>query len=223
MRLPNLKEISTGAALLTAAATPMEADADPVVNVTFGQAGGNSEAYFNIRNNDAGVTYDSGELKFDELLTGVAQAVKDNNSDYTTMSLDDIKGEWAYGVSLGEVDGWQSNLDSGVLNLTHPDEGYIPWLSSEQFNGDYDELPFTVNFFDQLDFNHNGQYDANFEQLAQMGPLVENAFTGYNNIGQGISTDANALNVIPEPTAISLILGAGVAMLAAKRYFSKGK
>jgi hypothetical protein len=82
-----------------------------------------SEATFYLKNNDTNMTYDSAELKYDELLTGVAQAVQDHNSDYSSMSLGDIMGEWGYGISsppTGEVKtGWTASLNSGVLNLSH--------------------------------------------------------------------------------------------------------
>ena len=80
-------------------------------------------------------------------------------------------------------------------------------------------MAISVDFFDQLDFNHNGSYDSATEALQWNGAKVTDAFTGYNNLGQGISSDANAVTVIPEPTAIGLIGLAGAGLLAARRIF----
>ena len=197
------------------------ANAAPVFDVTFGQAGGNSEVYFKARNADAGVTYDSAELKYDELLTAVAQAVKDNNPNYATNSLAEIMGGWAYGVSPGEVsDGWTASLTDGVLDFSHGQFGVDTWLNTTD-NPNQDELSFSVNFFTQLDFNHNGQYDANLEQLAQSDSSVADAFIG--SAGDGLNffkTDTNAIQVIPEPGVLSLMGVVGAGLMAARRFWS---
>jgi hypothetical protein len=227
MRLPNLKEKVTGADLLTAAAVPMKADASLIRDVTFNQAGGDSIANLYLQNNNNGVTYDSAELKYDSLLIGIARSVKDNNSDYASMSLADIMSEWDVrirGPPTGEVYGWQNTLDAeGILNMTHPDEGYIPWISSEQFSGAYDEMAISVNFFGQLDFNHNGTYDALTEKLTWDGPNVTDAFTGYDGGGLDYSSDANALNVVPEPVTVGLMGLGGLLALAARRLSDYGR
>ena len=73
-----------------------------------------------MQNNNNGVIYDSAELKFDELLDGVAQSVKDNNSLYSSKSLEDIKSEWGVqirGPPTGEVkNNWTPSLNNGTLN-----------------------------------------------------------------------------------------------------------
>ena len=165
MRLPSLKEIVTGASLLAACALPLKGSAAPIVDISFSQKDGASGAYVAITNPD--FTYDSATVQFDGIFNPVAQYVKDNNSNYSAMSLDDIKGLWGVAVSAdGEVyTKWSANLDGGVLDLTHSGLGYDQWLSTSE-DSTQDRLRFDVNFFDQLDINHNGQFDSAFEQLA---------------------------------------------------------
>ena len=141
-----------------------------------------SEMYFYLKNNDYGVTYDRGELKFDELLDGVAQAVKDNNPAYSTNTLDEIKAEWNYMVAQGEVEsGWSANLNNGIVDLTHmdgrPGTDYSVWKNSTD-DPNHDTLNFWVDFGDQLDFNNNGLFDPDSEQLAQIDAVVHFAFIG---------------------------------------------
>ncbi len=224
-RRPNLKEFVTGVALLTAAATPMMADASSVRDVEAFQAAGQSDATFYLQNNDNGVTYDSAELKFDELLTPIAQAVKDRNSDYANASLSEIMAEWTFGIQeAGSVNnGWSAALNGSVLDLSHLEgregDDYTVW--SDLLN--QNEAALTVDFKDQLDFNHNGSYDSLTEKLTWDGPLVTDAFTGYDAIGNDFSSDANAVNVIPEPVTLGLMGLGGLLAIAARRLGDYGR
>ena len=225
-RRPNLQEIVTGVALLTAAATPMMADASSVRDVEAFQAAGQSDATFYLQNNDNGVTYDSAELKFDELLTPIAQAVKDRNSDYANASLSEIMAEWTFGLnsSAGDVyTGWSAALNGSVLDLSHnggdPGLDYTVW--SDLLN--QNEAALTVDFKDQLDFNHNGSYDSLTEKLTWDGPLVTDAFTGIVDIDNKYSSDAKAVNVIPEPVTLGLMGLGGLLAIAARRLGDYGR
>jgi hypothetical protein len=220
MRLPNLKEIVTGAALLTAAATPMDSKASLISDVEPFQAAGQSDATLYLQNNDNGVTYETAQLKFDELLTPVAQAVKANNSDYVNKTVDEIMSEWAFGIQeAGSVyTGWNAVRNGPVLDISHSNFG-SPDIWSYLSN--QNEASLTVDFGNQLDFNHNGSYDALTEKLTWDGPLVTDAFTGIVDMDNTYSSDANALNVIPEPMSIGLIGVGGLLALAGRRLFGK--
>ena len=207
-------------AMLASYAVPMKADASLIRDVEFNQNGGGSLATLYLQNNDSGVTYDSAELKFDELLDGVAESVKANNSLYTSKTLDEIKSEWNFGLdpSAGDIyTGWSTALNGSVLNFTNiggiPNLTYDTWTDLLNNN----EAALTVDFKDQLDFNHNGQYDSALEQLSWTGVNVEDAFTGYDGGGLDYSSDANALNIVPEPVTIGLMGLGGVLALAARR------
>jgi hypothetical protein len=103
--------LGTTSSLLTVAA-----NASPVVDISLAQAGANSEAYFIITNPDA--TYDCGVFKFDDVLTPVAQAVKDNNAAYSGSSLADIMNEWTISIQPNEVyGGWSATRNGGWLDL----------------------------------------------------------------------------------------------------------
>ncbi len=224
-RRPNLKEFVTGVALLTAAATPMMADASVIRDVEAFQAAGHSDATFYLQNNDNGVTYDSAELKFDELLTPIAQAVKDRNSDYANTSLSEIMAEWTFGIQeAGSVNnGWSAALNGSVLDLSHLEgregDDYTVW--SDLLN--QNEAALTVDFKDQLDFNHNGSYDSLTEKLTWDGPLVTDAFKGIHDSLNTYSSDANALNVVPEPVTLGLMGLGGLLAIAARRLGDYGR
>ena len=83
------KQLLTGLTALILATTPTKAA--KIRDVEFNQNGGQSEMAFYLQNNNNGVTYDSGEFKYDALLDSVAQAVKDNNSTYSGNTLEEIK------------------------------------------------------------------------------------------------------------------------------------
>ena len=74
-----------------------------------------SSVQFDLLNNDTSVTYDNGEMKYNDLLIGVAQAVQANNSDYTTNTIEEIMGDWTYQISPdSEVkSGWTASLNNG--------------------------------------------------------------------------------------------------------------
>ena len=64
-----------------------------------------------------------------------------------------------------------------------------------------------VNFHDQLDFNHNGTYDAGTEKLLWEGPLVNDAFKGVSEDGFSTwSSDAKAITVIQRTPITNLYL-----------------
>jgi len=204
------------------------ADASLIRDAEFNQNGSQSEMAFYLQNNNTGVTYDSGELKYDALLDSVAQAVKDNNSTYSENTLEEIKAGWNISIlspsAGGEVElGWTKTLNNGTLDLTHnagdPNDDYTVWNNTTA-NANQDEMALHVNFYDQLDFNHNGTYDAGTERLLWEGPLVNDAFTGFNSVNADYSSDAKAITVIPEPAVLSLMGLAGVGFLAARRFLT---
>ena len=195
------------------------------ITPSFAQSGDQSQTTIYLQNNDTSVTYDSGELKYDELLIGVAQSVQANNSDYSTNSLSEIMGEWGVQIRApptGEVEtGWSTSLSSGILDLTHdsgiPNLDYTEWNNTTD-NSDSDEIALLVNFYDQLDFNHNGLIDDN-ERLTQTSTYVDKAFKGYDVSNVEFGSGTNAIGVVPEPTALSLIGVIGAGLIAARRIF----
>jgi len=217
------KKALTGAALVVAMALPMTGESSLIRDVEFNQNGGGSLATFYLQNNDNGVTYDSAQLKFDELLDGVAESVKANNSLYTSKTLDEIKGEWNFGLdpSAGDIyTGWNTALNGSVLDFTN-EGGKTLDIWSDLLNNN--EAALTVDFKDQLDFNHNGSYDSLTEKLTWDGPNVTDAFKGYNSGGAGFSSDANALSVVPEPVTVGLMGLGGLLTLAARRLGDYGR
>ena len=192
---------------------------------SFDQAGDGSTTasitYFDLKNNDDGVTYDRGELKYNELLTSVAESVKVNNSSYSSSSIENIMSEWdvqTRGPPAGEIEsGWSTSLSSRTLDLTHSGLGYTRWLDTNT-ESDQDEVLLGINFYDQLDFNHNGLIDDN-ERLTQTSTYVDKAFRGYAASGTDFNSGTNAIGVVPEPTALSLIGVIGAGLIAARRIF----
>lgn len=69
----------------------------------------------------------------------------------------------------------------------------------------------------QLDFNHNGIFDAATEGIYKTTETVGNAFIGVDQLGGGYSTSANTYKVIPEPMTMSLLIGGAVVAFLTKR------
>ena len=136
-------------------------------------------------------------------------------------------GEWNPNIRsppTGEVyNGWEESLDSSNnVNLSHSGQDYTPWISSEQFNGDYDMMALTIGIpKSQLDFNQNGQFDAKTESIYKTTETVPNAFTGYNELGSGINESGIAYDVVPEPGVGALLMLGALGALAGKRLFGK--
>ena len=195
--------------------------AAPVVVSSFYQAGINSAVTFNITNPDA--TYDSGVFRFDDILTPVAQAVKDNNSAYSGISLADIMSEWTVGVEPNEVySGWSATRNGPDLDMTNnggfPNLDYAEWLKTS-VNPNQDEFAFTVNFFGQLDFDNSGTYEG-IEQLTKLDSKVSEGFTGTYDSLNKYSTDVNQIGVVPEPATMTMLGLAGLLIAAKRRFFA---
>jgi len=202
----NITKLFGLAAIAAASALPMKGTAEPIVDVSFAQAGANSEAYFNVTNPDA--TYDSGSFKFEDALMPVAQAVKDNNVDYVNSSLDEIMDEWNISIQPNEVyGGWSATRNGSNLDLTNnggfPGFDYTEWLKTSD-NSAQDEFDFSVNFGGQLDFDGNGNY-AGIEQLAKLDSKLLEGFTGKLDELNTYSTDINQVGVVPEPATIAML------------------
>jgi len=217
------KALLLGGLAMMANYTTPSAEANPIVDSSFYQAGENSAVTFNITNPDA--TYDSGLFKFEDILMPVAQAVKDNNSAYTSSSLDDIMNEWNVSIQPNEVyEGWSTTRNGSNLDLTHidgiPNLSYTEWLASNSLQ---DEFDFTVNFGSQLDFDTSGTYEG-IEQLAKLDSKVLEGFTGISQSGLSTySTDVNQVGVVPEPLTIGLLGLGGLAALGARRLSDYGR
>ena len=220
MRLPTCFSVRARwmlCALLCASAPVRRARASAVKEISFDQ-GGNSIAYFDLLNNDNGVTYDSAKLKWKELLVWVARAVQANNSDYATNSIEEIIAEWGVQVRsppVGEVKtGWSVARNGAWLEISHAGRNYNKWLSTSD-KPDQDEMALTVNFYDQLDFNHNGAFDPATEALRWNGPVVQEAFKGISQSGLSIyTTSTRSVTVVGAGRAVGLRAAAGTNGLA---------
>lgn len=178
------------------AAVSMNGYGAPTVDYDLVSGDGNSGVFVTITNPD--FTYDSATFDFYEVFRPVAENIQANNSAYLTSNVDDIMSSWDIKVSgSSEVyNGWDAVLSSGVLDLTHAPFGYTDWNETSD-NALTDSLTFYVNMGNQLDSNSNGVTDYN-EQLAELSTVITNGVTGYLSGGASISSDVNAIGVVPE-------------------------
>jgi hypothetical protein len=106
-------------------------------------------------------------------------------------------------------------MDNGAI----PDLDYTVWNSTSD-NPSQDLMGITISIpKSQLDFNNNGIFDAATESIYKTTETVPMAFKGTTSTGFDIGTSGNSYGVIPEPTAMSLILGGAVGLLALKKLF----
>lgn len=175
-----------------------------------------------ITNNDNAI-YNSATFDLLGTYGAVMQGIKDNNSAYSALGLNDIGAQVGMTIRsapTGEVNnGWVSNYDiaTGKVNLSHIEgragTDYDVWNSADPNN---DMMALTFNFGNMLDFNSNGAIDAN-EALYQNGYL-ENGFIGYEG-GLGFGGNTPMFNYqIPEPSTTGLLgLGLAGALLYRRR------
>lgn len=190
------------------------ANAAPLVLVQFSQNGGKSAATLLFQNADAGMIYDSGELLFDQTFMPAAQAVKDHNPVYSTNTLAEIMAEWTVTLegtsgTAGVSDGWNAIRNGAKLEFTHstspgiPGFDYESWLSFQE-DTQQSTAGVTIDFGYQFDHNGNHAFDGGYEQLAQNGTLVQDAFKAETTTGFDSTTDMNAIGILPEPVPLNL-------------------
>ena len=182
------------------------------------------ELNMDIKNNDNGTIYDSGEMNINTTCSDVAEKIIQYNSDYATNTKEDVYSEWLYninGLPSGEVSsGWETDLNSDTLELNNiggiPGMDYDEWKSTNQ-DPTHDTMALTISIpKSQLDYNHDGIYSNEYEGITLTEVVKDNAFTAYETYGSSIGGDMFAYKAnIPEPSLMGLAM-IGILMYQAR-------
>ncbi len=127
------------------------------------------------------------------------------------------------GPPSGEVaNGWGTGLNSDTLELSHSGQNYTPWISSEQYNGDYDTMALTISVpKSQLDYDHDGIFSNEYEGISLTDVVKTDAFTATMPSGTPLFSDMKAYaGNIPEPS-YSCPANAGVLFIIYQLLFIK--
>ncbi len=155
-------------------------------NPVQGNQGAEMSVY--MQNNDPSAIYDSAQLDLEGLAGRVADAVIAYNSSYAGFTRGQVMAEWGVSVRApptGEVySKWLATKETnGHIQLTHSGIGYDKWFSTQD-NPSQDLMALTISVpKEQLDFNHNGVFDAETESIQKTTNAVPNAFVGKSESG----------------------------------------